>query len=117
MKAFTRIIAVVMLIAMLGTMMAACNKYTDDRIVGTWSQTDEIDGNWTWTFEKDGKCKLVGETTGFESEGTYRFEGEGIGKIYINLKDWTEEKTFTYTVTEKVLDLEETYSSFHCLKQ
>ena len=107
MKTFTRILAVVMIVAMVATLMAACSKtYVDERIVGTWKQTDDIDGNWTWTFEKDGKCKLVGDTTGFNSEGTFRFEKEGSGKIYIKLKDWSEETIFTYTVTEKVLDLE-----------
>ena len=47
MKTITRIIAVVMVVAMLAGLMAACGKYVDDRLVGTWKQTDDKDGNWT----------------------------------------------------------------------
>ena len=118
MKHFTRIIAAVMAVAMLAAVMTACSKGAkDDRIIGTWKQTDDVDGNWTWTFEENGKCRLVGETTGFDSEGTYRIEEGNVGKIHINLDGWSEEKLFSYVATSKVLDLEEAFSSFHCYKQ
>ncbi len=100
----------IMLVAMLAAVMVACgednkNGYKDERIYGTWKQTDEVDGNWTWTFNSDGTCKLVGETTGFNSEGTYKIENENDGKIHIKLNDWTEEKLFGYTITTKILSL------------
>lgn len=122
MKTLTRVFAAMLLILILASVMAGCAKqeeiiYRDPNVVGTWKQTDEIDGDWTWTFNEDGTCRLVGDTTGFDSEGTYKMEAEGIGKIYITLNDWDAEKLFTYAVTPKVLDLEETYSSFHCFKQ
>lgn len=118
MKTLTKAVAVLMLAVMLCAAMAACKaNITDDRLIGSWKQTDEVNGNWIWTFEKDGKCRLMGESTGFDSAGTYHIESEGAGKIYINLEGWSEEKLFTYTVTEKVLDLEETYTSYYCFKQ
>ena len=119
MKVFTRVIAVLMLVAMVACVMAACGEksYKDTRIIGTWKQTDDVDGNWIWTFEDNGKCKLVGETTGFSGEGTYRIEDETSGKIHINIQGWDKEKIFSYTCTEKVLDLEEAYSSYYCIKQ
>ena len=118
MKTFTRILAVVMIIAMVATLMAACkSSYNDTRILGTWKQTDETEGDWTWTFEDGNKCKLSGGPDNFDSEGTYRIESENSGKIYINLKDWKEEVLFTYVVTEKALDLESIDYSFYCQKQ
>ena len=117
MKTFARVIAVVMMVAVLASLMAACgNKgYMDKNILGSWKQTDEIDGNWTWTFKDDNTCRLVGDN--FDSEGTFKIENETNGKIHIKLKDWKEEKLFTYAVTPKVLDLEEMEVSYHCYKQ
>ena len=116
MKTITRIIAVVMVVAMLAGLMAACGKYVDDRLVGTWKQTDDKDGNWTWTFENDGKCNLTGDD-GFNSDGTYRFEGEGSGKLYIKLDEWGEEKIFTYTCTGSVLQMLGFDEEYYCQKQ
>ena len=130
MKTFTRVIAVLMMVAMLATVMAACgNKaqtggtttdtaetnHVDNNLVGTWVQTDETAGNWTWTFNADGTCKLVGD--GFDSDGTYIIPEEGNGKIKITLEKWGKENVFTYTATEKVLDLEGFEDSYYCQKQ
>ncbi len=117
MKTFSKIIAVVMVVAIIAAFMAACGKYVDDRLVGTWVQTDEIDGNWTWTFMDDGKCNLTGGDEGFNSDGTYRFEGEGSGKLYIKLDEWGEEKVYTYTCTEKVLQMLGFDDEYYCMKQ
>ena len=119
MKTFTRVIAVLMMVAVLMSLLAACGKksYKDENIIGSWKQTDEIDGNWTWTFNDDFTCRLVGETDGFDSEGTYWIESEGIGKIHIALDEWDNEELFTYAVTPKVMDLEHMDYSFHCYKQ
>ena len=86
-----------------------------DAISGTWKQTDEVNGNWTWTFD-GGDCKLVGETTGFESEGTYKLD-EAAKKVTVTLEGWTESKEYTYTLSGSNLDLEEKYSSYHLVKQ
>jgi len=122
MKTITRIVAVVMAIAMLAAVFTACgdkkgNNLKDDRLYGTWKQTDKVDGNWTWVFNEDGTCSLTGETTGFDSKGTYTLEGNDLGKIRIHLDGWEKDKLFTYAVTEKVLDLEEAFSSYYLLKQ
>lgn len=119
MKTFTRVIAVVMMVAVLASLMAACGKsnYIDNNLVGTWKQTDETDGNWIWTFNNDGTCKLVGETTGFDSEGTYNILEEGNGKVKIKLDAWDAEENFTYTVTEKAMILESFDVSYYCEKQ
>ena len=47
MKTFSRIIAVVMVIAMIAACMTACGKkeLKDDRLYGTWKQTDKVDGD------------------------------------------------------------------------
>ena len=119
MKTFTRVVAVLMLVAVLSTLMVACGKpknNIDDKLLGTWKQTDAQDGNWTWTFNSDGTCKLVGDD-GFDSDGTYTIPEEGIGKIKIKLDKWEKETMFTYSVTEKVLDLETFDASYYCQKQ
>ena len=122
MKTFTRVIAVVMMVAVLASLMVACGgakkeeNHPDNSIVGTWKQTDDKDGNWTWTFNSDGTCKLVGDD-GFDSDGTYTIPEEGIGKIKIKLDKWEKETMFTYSVTEKVLDLETFDASYYCQKQ
>ena len=59
----------------------------------------------------------LGDTTGFDSKGTYTFEGEDLGKIRVKLDGWSEDKLFTYAVTAKALDLEEAHSSYYCIKQ
>ena len=74
MKTFTRVIAVVMMVALLASLMVACGakkeeNHIDNNLVGTWTQTSESDGNWTWTFNSDGTCKLVGDDN-FDSSGT-----------------------------------------------
>ena len=121
MKTFTRVIAIMMMVALLASLMVACGEtkeenHIDSNLVGTWKQTDEDDGNWTWTFNSDGTCKLVGDD-GFESEGTYVIPEEGVGKIKINLDKWDKETMFTYTATEKVIDLESFDQSYYCKKQ
>lgn len=121
MKTFTRVIAVVMMVALLASLMVACGEkkeenHIDNNLVGTWKQTDETDGNWTWTFNNDGTCKLVGDD-GFESDGTYMIPEEDLGKIKITLDKWDKEVMFTYTATEKVIDLESFDYSFYCQKE
>ncbi len=88
---------------------------TADILSGTWKQTDEMNGDWTWTFD-GGSCKLVGDTTGFESEGTYKLD-ESAGKVTVTLEGWTDTKEYNYTLNGDKLDLEETYSSYHLVKQ
>lgn len=121
MKTITRVVAVIMIVAMLATFMTACGnkkKVTtekDDRLVGTWVQTDEVDGNWTWVFNADGTCTLTGDS--FNGTGTYEQAGSELGKLRIKLDAWSEDKLFTYAVTDKVLDLEESFSSYYLIKQ
>ena len=123
MKTFSKIVAILMVVAMLAAVFTACgddkkeSNLKDERIIGTWKQTDEIDGNWTWVFNEDGTCSLTGETTGFQSSGTYKNEGDDYGKLRIKLDDWSEEALFTYAVTEKVLDLEGINASYYLIKQ
>ena len=114
MRKFTKMIAVLMLIATLTAVFAACNSEKDDRIIGTWKQTDEIDGNWTWTFTEDGKCSLTDDATGSVNSGTYKIVEH---RIHVNLEDWTEEQVFSYAVTDYVLDLENFDYSFYLMKQ
>ena len=120
MKTFTKVVAVLMIVAVLASLMVACGKpknNIDENLVGTWKQTDETDGNWTWTFNKDGSCKLEGETDNFSSEGTYLIEEAGVGKIKIKLDKWDKEKLFTYVATEKALNLQSFDVSYFCQKQ
>lgn len=117
MKTLTRVVALLMIVALMAGVMAACGTVVDERILGSWKQEDEIDGNVTWTFEKDGKCSLTNNDTGVVDEGTYKLEGENSGKIHIKLNSWNEEKLCTYVATPKVMDIEEMTFSFHGMKQ
>ena len=120
MKTITRVVAVLMMVTVLATLMAACGKpknYIDDNLIGTWKQTDEKHGNWTWTFNKDGTCSLQSDTDNFSGEGTFLIEEKDIGKIKIKLDKWDKERMYTYSVTPKVLDLESFDESYYCLKQ
>ncbi len=87
-----------------------------DAITGTWKQTDEVNGNWTWTFSDGSKAKLVGETVGFESEGTYTLD-ETNKKVTVTLASWDKPKEYTYKLDGTTLDLDETYTSYHLIKQ
>ena len=100
---------------MLMGILAACGGKTD-AFTGTWKQTDEVNGNWTWTFSDGSKAKLVGETTGFQSEGTYKVD-ESAKKITITLKDWSETKEYSYTLDGNNLELKEKYSGYKLKKQ
>ena len=106
MKILTRVIAVLMLAAMLAGVMAACGKVVDERLYASWKQTDDTDGNLTWTFDKDGKFTQTNDDTGAVEEGTYKLEAEGSPKIYLKLPSWKNEKLCTYVCTTKVLDIE-----------
>ena len=120
MKTFTRVVAVLMLVAVLSTLMVACGKpknNIDDKLLGTWKQTDAQDGNWTWTFNKDGTCKFESDTNNFSSEGTYLIEEADSAKIKIKLDKWDKEKLFTYVATEKALQIQTFDESYFCQKQ
>ena len=120
MKKVTMKLALLLCLVMVTTLLTACGGGEDDSkkdaVTGTWKQTDEMDGDWTWTFSKGSKAKLVGNTTGFESEGTYTLD-EANKKLKVNLEGWSSEKEYDYTLDGDVLDLKETYSSFHLIKQ
>lgn len=119
MKTFTRVIAVIMLAAMMVTLMAACGKknYVDNNLVGTWKQTDEQEGNWIWTFNNDHTCKLVGETDGSSHEGTYSIENIDNGKVKIKLDNMEKEEIYSYTVTDTSMILETFDVSYYCERQ
>ena len=120
MKKVTKKLVLLLCLVMLTTLLTACGGSEEnekkDAITGTWKQTDEMDGDWTWTFSKGSKAKLVGDTTGFESEGTYVLD-EANKKLKVNLEGWSAEKEYDYTLDGDVLDLKETYTSFHLIKQ
>ncbi len=115
MKKVTRRIALLLCLVMLATALVGCGGKTD-AVTGTWKQTDDVDGNWTFTFSDGSKVKLVGETTGFESEGTYTLD-ETNKKLTVTLEGWTDTKEFAYTLNGNTLDLNETYASYHLIKQ
>lgn len=119
MKTFTKVVAVLLAIVAVASLMAACGEknHIDEKLVGTWKQTDDVEGNWIWTFNNDGTCKLVGETTGFSDEGTYLIENPDNGKIKIKLSTWSEESLFSYTATSKSMILENFEVSYYCDKQ
>ena len=125
MKKLSMKLALLLCLVMVTTLLTACggedsgSKEDDskkDAVTGTWKQTDEMDGDWTFTFSNGSKAKLVGDTTGFESEGTYVLD-EANKKLKVNLEGWSAEKEYDYTLDGDVLDLKETYSSFHLIKQ
>lgn len=117
MKTTFKIVAVIMVVAMLAAVLAACGESgSKDAIAGTWKQTDDVNGNWTWTFDGAGKCNLDGETTGFKSDGTYTID-ETAKTVTVKINGWDDEKVYTYTLTDTTLDLNSTYSNYHLVKQ
>jgi len=123
MKTLTRVLAVLVIAAVLASLAAACSGgvYWDTNIYGTWKQTDDKYGNWTWTFEEGGKCSLTGDD-GYSAAGTYKMGEKDTGKIYITLDSWpldnkAGEKLFSYVVTPKAMDLLQEDYDFHCFKQ
>ncbi len=129
MKKVTKKLALLLCLVMLATVLVACGDKKDgdsnsgsgdsgktDAITGTWKQTSEQDGNWIWTFSDGSKAKLVGETTGFESEGTYKLD-EANKKVHVSLEKWDNEKDYDYTLDGNNLTLKETYSTFNLVKQ
>ena len=119
MKKLSMRLALLLCLVMVATLLTACGGGEDekaDAITGTWKQTDEVDGDWTFTFSKGSQVKFVGNTTGFESEGTYTLD-EANKKLKINLEGWSAEKEFDYTLEGDVLDIKETYTSYHLIKQ
>ena len=115
MKKITKKLALLLCVCMLAGVLCACGGKTD-AITGTWKQTDEIDGDWTWTFSDGSKAKLHGDTTGFDGEGTYTLD-ETNKKLKVKIEGWTDEKEYDYTLNGDTLDLKETYSSYHLIKQ
>ena len=120
MKKVTRKLALLLCLVMLATALVACGGSSDsgktDAVTGTWKQTDEVNGDWTWTFSGGSKAKLVGNTTGFESDGTYTLD-EANKKLKVKLEKWDAEKEYDYTLNGTTLDLNEKYSSYHLTKQ
>ena len=92
----------------------------NDVIAGTWKQTDATNGDWVWTFDGKGKCTLQGITTGFSGEGTYSVDAYA-GTVKVKIDAWDNEKLYKYTLrktlSDETLDLNETYSSYHLVKQ
>ncbi len=128
MKHLSKILALVLAIAMIATFMAACGDKKDggsgggsdsgssDIFKGTWKQTDEVNGDWTWTFDGAGKCTLVGDTTGFSGEGTYKLD-EAAKTATVKIDAWDDEKVYEYTLDGDKLDLSSAYSHYHLVKQ
>ena len=114
MKVLSRAAAIVMIIAILASLMAACGPQKDAMLIDTWKQTDEIDGNCTWTFAEDFSCTLTNDTTGDVSNGTYKLDGN---RIRISLSSWEKDIVFTYAVTERVLDMESAEMSYYLKRQ
>ena len=120
MKITVKKIALVLCMAVFASMMlVGCGGSGDsssaDAITGTWKQTDEVNGNWIWKFD-GGKCHLTGETTGFESDGTYVLD-EANKKVTVTIEGWTDPVEYTYTLNGSNLDLDSTYSSYKLVKQ
>ena len=127
MKKMMKKLAVVLCLVFVVSALTACggdSKSTDggssdsgktDILTGSWRQESDMDGNWVFTFS-DGKAKLVGETTGFTGEGTYKLD-EANGKVTVMIEGWSAEKEFTYTLNGNNLKLVSTYASYDLNKQ
>ena len=117
MKKFMTILSITLVAVLVLGVFAACgDSAPKDVLAGDWKQTDDFDGNWTWTFDGKGKCHLSGETTGFETDGTYVLD-EAAGTLTVTMDGWSDVKVYTYTLTDTTLDIVETYSSYHLIKQ
>ncbi len=63
-----------------------------------------------------GGCKLDGETTGFKTQGTYKLN-EAEKTLTVNMEGRSDEKNYSYELTDTTLNLKEKYSSYHLVKQ
>lgn len=125
MKQLSKILALILAIAMIAALTAACGgdkkdgsgdaAAKTDAVTGTWKQTDDVNGDWTWTFG-DGKAHLIGDTTGFDGTGTYVID-ENAKTLTVNMEAWDDEKVYTYTLDGDKLDLDSKYSTYHLVKQ
>ena len=115
MKKLSAVLSISLIAVMMLCVFAGCGG-AKDAVAGTWKQTDEVDGNWTWEFDGNGKCKLDGETTGFKTNGTYTLD-ETAKTLTVDMEGWSEQKVYTYTLTDTTLDLDSTYSTYHLVKQ
>lgn len=115
MKRLSAILSFALIAAMMLCAVTACGG-SKDAVAGTWKQTDEVNGDWVWEFDGSGKCKLDGITTGFKTEGTYVID-ETAKTLTVTMDGWDDVKVYTYTLTDTVLDLDSTYSSYHLIKQ
>ena len=87
-----------------------------DLLNGKWRQTDATNGDWEWTFDGTGKCHLTGITTGFETDGTYVLD-ETAKTVAVTMDNWSDPKTYEFTLADDILDLKEKYSHYHLIKQ
>ena len=96
------------------------NNTSNEVIEGTWTQEDETNGNWEWTFDGKNKCTLKGITTGFNGSGTYSVD-EDAKTVTVSLNEWDNQKVYTYTLrqtlSDTMLELKETYSSYKLTKK
>lgn len=131
MKQLSKVLSLILAVVLLASVAVACGDKKDDAksgdksggsaatsdvLTGTWKQTDEVNGDWEWTFDGAGKCKLVGITTGFESEGTYKLD-EGAKTVSVDMESWDNVKVYAYTLEGDNLDLNSDYSNYHLVKE
>ena len=96
------------------------NNTSNEVIEGTWIQEDETNGNWEWSFDGKNKCTLKNTTTGFNGSGTYSVD-EDAKTVTVSLNEWDSQKVYTYTLrqtlSDTMLELKETYSSYKLTKK
>ena len=63
-----------------------------------------------------GAATLVGDTTGFSGEGTYKLD-EAAKTATVKIDAWDDEKVYEYTLDGDKLDLSSAYSHYHLVKQ
>lgn len=115
MKRTCKLLALLMAVAMIASVLAACGGSSKDAFAGTWVENDEEYGaTYTWTFDGSGKCTF--DNTILSQEGTYKID-ESAGTVTIKLELWDAEIVYTYTLTDTALDLNSTYSTYKLTKQ
>lgn len=84
MKKFTKIIALVLVSAMLALLFVGCGSGSSNSIVGKWEIKEEAEGisaSMVFEFKANGDLAMTSEMNGSEimsQEGTYKVEGDQI---------------------------------------
>jgi len=118
MKRVSTLVLSLVMIAAMFVSFAACGG--GDAIKGKWESENIYDMVSLWDFNGSGKCTLTNtvvyddpkDNTSIKMNGTYTIDEEA-GTLVIKIDDWSDSKSYTYTLdgNKLILDTDDVYTS------